>query len=131
MSTNFTAGQKALLETALRLRLGEFERRVAARQRGNSRVEHAQTVLEQDGDDAPQRSADREVDLALSDANMVEIGQISDALLRLHDPDFGFCKQCGIQIPIDRLKTQPQAMRCVDCESAAEQAEGHPARATM
>jgi len=34
---------------------------------GQSRAEHARAVLQQDADDAPQRAADREVDLALTD----------------------------------------------------------------
>ena len=131
MSTTLTAGQRALIENALRMRLAELERQIAARQEGGSRPEHASSFLEQDADDAPQRSADREVDLALSDAEMQELGRVSSALGRLDDADFGFCRQCGVQIPFDRLKIEPQAVRCVACESAAEADAGIPTRSTL
>jgi DnaK suppressor protein len=131
MPTTLTSGQRAMIEADLRARLAEVERRLAARQEGGSRTEHASAFLEQDADDAPQRSADREVDLALSDAGMQELGELSSALQRLHDDDFGFCSQCGVQIPFDRLKIEPQALRCVACESAAEAAAGTSARSTL
>ena len=40
-------------------------------------------VLLQDGDDAPQRDADREVDLAMSDREVVGLAAIDAALARL------------------------------------------------
>ena len=29
--------------------------------------------------------------------------------------DFGYCNQCGVQIPLPRLKINPSAARCVNC----------------
>jgi hypothetical protein len=46
MSMSLTTGQKAMIENALRLRLAELERQIAARQEGDSRPEHASTFLE-------------------------------------------------------------------------------------
>ncbi len=122
MSNHLTAGQKALIESALLLRQQELDRRLAAQQGGQSRAEHAREVLLQDGDDATQRDADREVDLALNDLEMVELGLVSRALGRIHDPDFGLCHDCGAPIPFDRLKLEPHAWRCTRCESAREKA---------
>jgi DnaK suppressor protein len=123
MSTHLTAGQRALVESALRLRQLELDRRLAAQQGGQSRAEHAREVLLQDGDDATQRDAEREVDLALNDLEMVELGQVSHALRRIHDPDFGLCHDCHAPIPFDRLKLEPHAWRCTRCESAHEKAD--------
>lgn len=129
---HLTAGQKALLDKALRLRQGELDRRVAEQGGVDSRVQHARDVLEQDGDDAPQRDADREVDLALTDRDRVELGDVSRALRRLADDEnYGLCDNCGAQIPFDRLKLEPQALRCVGCESARERAQGPLRRHTM
>ena len=122
MSTHLTAGQRALVESALRLRQLELDRRLAAQQGGQSRAEHAREVLLQDGDDATQRDAEREVDLALNDLEMVELGHVSHALRRIHDPDFGLCHDCHAPIPFDRLKLEPHAWRCTRCESAREKA---------
>jgi RNA polymerase-binding transcription factor len=124
MSSHLTAGQKALIESALRLRQSELDRRLATQQGGQSRAEHARDVLLQDRDDATQRDVDREVDLALNDLESVELGRVSRALARIHDADFGLCHDCGTQIPFDRLKLEPYALRCVRCESAHERAEG-------
>lgn len=85
-----------------------------------SRAEHAREVLLQDGDDAPQRDADREVDLAISDREAVALHQIDLALQRLQQGEFGACEDCGSAIPWARLQLQPTALRCVACESARE-----------
>jgi len=119
MSNQLTAGQRAALQARLELRRGELDRRIELRQQGRSRAEHASEVLNQDADDAPQRDADREVDLALSDQELAELGEVSRALRRVHDPDFGVCIDCGNSIPFDRLQAEPQALRCVGCAERA------------
>jgi DnaK suppressor protein len=115
MSNHLTAGQRAALQARLELRRNELDRRIAQRQEGLSRAEHASEVLKQDADDAPQRDADREIDLALTDQDMAELGAVSRALRRVHDADFGLCIDCGSPIPFDRLQVEPQTLRCVDC----------------
>jgi DnaK suppressor protein len=94
------------------------------RQAGGSRSEHASEILRQDSDDATQRMADREIDLARADRDIEELGAVSDALARVHDADFGRCTDCGVAIPFDRLKLEPWALRCVDCEAKRERSHG-------
>ena len=99
-----------------------MQRQLAVHQEGRTRVEHARDVLAQDYDDAPQRAMDREVDQALTEFDTQELGAIGRALQRVHDDDFGLCIDCGGEIPFDRLKIEPQALRCVNCESRRESA---------
>ena len=120
--THLTAGQRALIEAELQQRQRLLDRQLADRQQGGTRAEHAREMLLQDGDDAPQRESERELDMALSDRALVELGQVSDALRRLHGEGFGQCSDCGADIPFDRLKAEPWALRCVACESARERA---------
>jgi DnaK suppressor protein len=122
MSPHLTAGQKALLEAALVQRQHQLDKRLADHTGGLSRAEHAREVLQQDGDDQPQRDGDREVDMALNDIETRELGDVSMALRRLHEPQFGLCTDCDIEIPFDRLKVEPWALRCVTCESKRERA---------
>ena len=122
MSTHLTVGQRALLQAELELRQEELRRQLAVHQEGRTRVEHARDVLAQDYDDAPQRAMDREVDQALTEFDTQELGAIGRALQRVHDDDFGLCIDCGGEIPFDRLKIEPQALRCVTCESRRESA---------
>jgi DnaK suppressor protein len=130
MSTHLTPGQRALMESALVLRRQQLERQIAEQLHGASRPEHAREVLLQDGDDAPARDADREVDLARSDQDIQEIRAVNDALGRLHVSGYGLCRDCGAEIPFDRLKHHPQVLRCVRCQAGFEAHHGspHPAK---
>lgn len=115
-----TAGQRARLAAALEQRRAELDRRLATIQGGTSRVEHAAEQLAQDGDDAPQRDADREVDLARNDWTLDELGAVARALAHVHDPGYGACTDCGEAIAFDRLLAEPWAARCIDCQTLAE-----------
>ena len=125
MSKHLTAGQKALLQAALVQRQHQLDQRLAEHTHGQSRAEHAREVLLQDDDDAPQRENEREMDLARTDIETQELGAVSQALLRLKDDDFGVCSDCGSDIPFDRLKIEPWALRWVACESRRERSR-HP-----
>ena len=118
---HLTAGQRALLESSLQLRQHQLDRRLAEHHGGVSRAEHAHDMLEQDGDDAPQREGERELDLALSDLETRELGAVSQALARLQSGSYGVCAECASEIPFDRLKAEPWALRCVACESRLEE----------
>jgi DnaK suppressor protein len=127
--TTLTAGQRADLKARLLYRQAELDGRVAEQQAGAGRVDMAADLLNQEGDDAPQRDADREVALARADHELEELGQVSRALRRLAEPDFGACADCGEAIAIARLQLEPWALRCVACESAHEgPAVAHHAR---
>lgn len=104
---------------------------LALHQNGASRAQHARDVLLQDGDDSPQRDADREVDLAFTDHERHELAEIGAALQRLDDGVYGTCTDCGVDIPVARLQVQPQAQRCVDCESRQEGRRGGVPHAVM
>ncbi len=124
------ATQRRDLRAALLQRRDALLANLALHQAGASRVQHAEDVLTQDGDDAPARDADREVDLAYTDQERRELAQIGSALQRLDGSDFGRCEDCGLAIPWARLQARPQAQRCVDCEAAIEARHGglpHPA----
>ena len=120
MTQHLTPGQKAMLEAALVQRQHQLDKRLADQTQGLSRAEHAREVLLQDGDDAPQREAERELDMAMADRDIALQGQMSRALVRLQAPDYGICTDCGSPIAFDRLQLEPWAERCVPCESARE-----------
>lgn len=122
LKNDLTHGQRALLEAALIQRQHELDKRLQEHTSSQTRAEHAHAMLTQDGDDAPQRDNDRVVDLALSDSEMQELGDVSEALRRLHSDEFGVCAACGCDIPFDRLKVEPWALRCTPCQTAHEQA---------
>lgn len=121
MSMQWTPGQRAALGGILQSRRQAILAQLELHHGGQSRAEHARAVLQQDADDAPQRAADREVDLALTDHLVQELAALDDALARLHEPGFGVCLDCGQTIALDRLRAAPDAVRCVECAGRHEQ----------
>jgi len=120
MKTHLTAEQRALLERALWVRENAIERQLDLHQQGLPRVEFARDVLGQESDDAPQRANDREVDIALSQIDLQELAAVRSARQRIHDEEYGVCTACGQGIPFERLSVEPQALRCVPCQSIHE-----------
>lgn len=54
-----------------------------------------------------------------------ELQAIADARARIAAGHYGECIECGKPIPVERLKAQPTAVRCVACQAAYERR--HPA----
>jgi DnaK suppressor protein len=119
-TSTLTAGQRAMLESDLLQRQQSLQRRLDLHLGGNSRTEHARDLLQQDGDDAPQRDSDREVDQALTDLEVQALASVNEALRRLPTPAYGLCERCGVGIAVDRLRAEPDARRCIACETAVE-----------
>lgn len=120
-----------LLRAVLLARRETLLDELALRQGDASRVQHARDVLLQDADEPTAHGADREVDLALTDQERRELAEIGVALQRLDAGDYGCCVECGGDIGFERLRAQPQALRCVACESAREARGGKVRRLTM
>lgn len=119
-ASTLTDSQRALLQAALLARVRELDGRLTQHHEGASRVEHAHELLERDADDASQQAMDREVDLGLSDLETRELDALGLALARIHEPGFGLCTDCAAEIPFERLKVEPQAVRCVACATQLE-----------
>ena len=52
--------------------------------------------------------------VALSTARS-RLAGLEYALKRIDDQEFGYCIDCGEEIPLPRLLAMPQATHCVDC----------------
>lgn len=61
-------------------------------------------------------------DLAASrlDLEVGELRKLEAARVRLDDPDFGRCEDCGNGIPLARLEINPAATRCTACQGVFE-----------
>lgn len=120
MSQHLTAGQHALLKAELELRADALSAQLATHLHGESRAERAHEMLAQDGDDAPQRAPELAMAAALTERERYELAAVRAALARLSRGEYGSCRDCGTGVPFDRLKVEPWAERCVDCESRHE-----------
>ena len=61
----------------------------------------------------------------------LELADIGLALQRLDGDDYGLCVDCGEAIAFERLRVQPQALRCIGCEQARETRAGTARHATL
>ena len=120
MTHSISNEERATLARALQLRREALERQMSTHLHDQSRVEFARDLLLQDGDDAPQRASDREVDQTLADIDLQTLAAVSEAQDRLRADDYGQCVDCDEPILFERLLIEPEALRCMACQSAHE-----------
>src|SRR3989475_10512498 len=53
--------------------------------------------------------------------------QVEHALERIRDGAYGICESCARRTPAERLRYQPAATRCVECESQSDRMNGRTA----
>jgi DnaK suppressor protein len=93
--------------------------------------EGAQLRLEEDrfaniagevADPGDASTATEQADLrnAQIERDVLEMRSIDAALERLENGGYGICTRCGGEIAIARLRANPAAERCIDCQAAYE-----------
>ena len=102
-------------------------------QRGGAvgRAEAASNLRATESDDWAQAGSERDLAFALDERESAELVAIDEALQRIADGSYGLCVDCGVDIVTARLHANPTAMRCVDCQSKLELAQGGIRPATM
>ena len=68
-----------------------------------------------------------DVDQAEVTRDLIEVRELEAAQARLADGSFGCCAACGREIAFERLRVNPGATRCVDCQRMHEKTYAHPA----
>lgn len=58
---------------------------------------------------------------SFEDAEIEEIKRIERALQKIEDGSYGICVDCGEEISEKRLKSNPNAARCLSCQEAFEE----------
>jgi len=74
------------------------------------------------GDPADMAWAETEsgLDLAEAQRDIEEWRGLREALRRMDEGVYGLCVDCGVDVPIERLHSQPLAIRCVNCQTRKE-----------
>jgi DnaK suppressor protein len=108
--TRLLQERKQLLERIAAQRGGAVSRAdMAAEHFSHSEESHAQTMSE------------RENEFAMNEHETAELAQLDAALARIQSGEYGSCMDCGVDIPAERLQAAPQALRCISCQTRAEQ----------
>lgn len=91
-------------------------------QRGGvvSRSEVAAEHFSHTEDSQAQVATARDLEFALGEREIAELGAIDAALQRIAAGHFGECTDCGTHIPAARLHVAPDAPRCFHCQEKAE-----------
>ncbi|NQY58616.1 TraR/DksA family transcriptional regulator [Cognatishimia sp.] len=45
----------------------------------------------------------------------IQVKSLKAALKRMDDEDYGYCQDCGEDIPVARLKLNPAVLKCMSC----------------
>ena len=64
---------------------------------------------------------ERLIDDLITQRTHVTPRHIERALSRMLDTSYGICHRCRAEIPLSRLRAQPDAMLCVTCKSLSEE----------
>lgn len=79
-----------------------------------------------DPGDLPQAALIAEIGNAEVDRRLGELQQLADALKRISAGRYGVCVECGNDIAYKRLRAQPTAKRCLDCQRVCEHTRSNP-----
>jgi DnaK suppressor protein len=113
--------QRATLRARLGARAAQLGREIEAALHGSGAREarglpnHGAEV-----DDDAVADLETGLDVASVERDARELDEVNAALARIDQPSFGACAECGEPISWPRLCAQPQARRCIACESVAE-----------
>jgi RNA polymerase-binding protein DksA len=127
-----TKQQLAELERIIRTRkdslLAEMQEEV-----GRARDESFGALAGPVTDTGDAASADllSDLDTAEVTRDLGEFRELESALARIAKGTYGLCVDCRREIDFERLRVQPTALRCVDCQAVHEKTYTHPAEPTL
>ena len=96
--------------------------RVQLREEVDRTVTHMQDEAANFPDPVDRAAQEEEFSLELRarDRERKLIKKIEKTLQLIEEDEFGFCKECGVDIGIRRLEARPTADLCIDCKTLAE-----------
>jgi RNA polymerase-binding transcription factor DksA len=60
-----------------------------------------------------------------------ELRQLEAARSRIEEGSYAECIQCGRDIQFERLRANPSALRCIDCQTLYERTHAQPAGSSL
>jgi len=89
--------------------------------KGDQREETGElSTVDQHPADVADFTYQRELQLTTQELLDRESAQVQDALRARADGTYGTCRECGRQIPPERLEARPEATLCVECQRRLE-----------
>ena len=114
-----TIEQRESLERALKQRVGALREEIGTALHQSDETRHlANRFLETR--EEPIADLEETIEIASVQRDLQELKGVTDALKRIHEPEYGVCADCEAEIPFTRLQAEPSAMRCVACQTQRE-----------
>lgn len=109
------------LNDALKHRRGQLrdDLLVRLRESGDARLQDIARQVRDLGDESL-ANAMAEFNLLQMDRLSDDISAVEEALGRITRDEYGYCVNCGIYIPFERLRAEPTAQLCIDCQETRE-----------
>jgi len=98
----------------------------ADKARGETYADLAGGVADEGDESVADLMAD--IDNAELTRDLAELRALEAALERIADGSYGACIDCGLEIGFERLKVEPGALRCIECQRVHEKTFAHPDR---
>ncbi|HSN21614.1 MAG TPA: TraR/DksA family transcriptional regulator, partial [Usitatibacter sp.] len=76
--------------------------------------------------DEPVTDLESGIELAGVERDAAELNAVMEALARIDAGHYGKCADCGAPIAYERLLAQPQAARCIRCETERDRLRARP-----
>jgi len=83
----------------------------------------AGTVHHADPNDRATQESDMGLELRTRDRERKLLNKIDKTLHLIDEDEYGYCKNCGVEIGIRRLEARPTADLCIDCKTRQEEQE--------
>jgi RNA polymerase-binding protein DksA len=127
-----TDSERSELESLIQERRKELTREISSgveRTRGNSFDAVAGEAP--DAGDEALASLVADTENAETRRDLRELRELEAALERMAEGTYGICTDCGDEIPLERLRVNPGAMRCIRCQSVFEKTHTHPSEPSL
>ena len=123
MASRLNPAQTAQLENAVAARMGRLreELREELARSGNERYLDLAGSTHDSGDESV---ADElmDIDNSLVQRRLLELRALERTRRRIADGSANECIDCGLEVGFERLRVNPDAVRCVECQTAYEKA---------
>ena len=83
-------------------------------------VEEVTGTFDNDLGETATATLDREIDYTLGENSGQVLAEINAALERIENGTYGTCRECGKEIPVERLEIYPWASLCIEDARKAE-----------
>ena len=119
---------EAIIEKRRQVLLAEIKRGLT-----RSRIENFDTIAGEAPDAGDEALASLVADTKVAEASrdLRELRELEAALARIKDGTYGTCIDCGAEIPFERLRANPGAVRDVNCQTIYERTHRRPGEPSL